>query len=513
MKLSTLLRLSAGVAVLAVAAPVLSQGPRARATARSASTYRGQDKASSRATISGPMPTAPGASAPRSPPTRRASGRHHLTDEAEAKVRKILDDMAANPAKYGATGKQVGDYYASWMDEAGDRGEGHRAAQALSRPDRRGEGPDRPAGRCSPPSAMPRRSRSGSSRTSPTRRTTPASSVRAAWACRATITCCRARSMTAIRKAYRAYIQQMQELAGIPDASAKADAIFALETAMAKEQWSPAQSRDIAKLNDPETLAGLKAKAPEFDWALMLKTAGLESAPTVIMANNTALTATGQDLRRDAAPDVEGLCRLPLRQRPCDLPAQGVRRREVRLLRQDAGRRSRRSATAGSAASQLINGALGEAVGKLYVERYYPPASRGQDGRADRESARRVSRAHRRLDLDGRCDAQGGAGQARRVRSAHRPSRSSISTIRRLKVGARRSARQRDARGRIPAPAATVALSQAGRPDAVGHDAADGERLLQPADQPDHLPGRDPAAAVSSTQMPIRRSITARSAR
>ena len=32
----------------------------------------------------------------------------------------------------------------------------------------------------------------------------------------------------AFRKAYRAYIQQMQELAGIPNASAKADAIFAL---------------------------------------------------------------------------------------------------------------------------------------------------------------------------------------------------------------------------------------------------------------------------------------------
>jgi putative endopeptidase len=39
------------------------------------------------------------------------------------------------------------------------------------------------------------------------------------------------------------------------------------------------QSRDIAKLNDPQTLAGLKAKAPEFDWALMLKTAGLDSSP------------------------------------------------------------------------------------------------------------------------------------------------------------------------------------------------------------------------------------------
>ena len=81
------------------------------------------------------------------------------------------------------------------------------------------------------------------------------------------------------RKAYRAYVQQMLELAGVADASARADRIFALETAMAKVQWSPEQSRDIAKLNDSEDLAGLEAKAPEFNWALMLKTAGLDSSP------------------------------------------------------------------------------------------------------------------------------------------------------------------------------------------------------------------------------------------
>ena len=51
------------------------------------------------------------------------------------------------------------------------------------------------------------------------------------------------------RKAYRAYIQQMQELAGIAGASAKADAILALETAMAREQWSPEKSRDLAALH------------------------------------------------------------------------------------------------------------------------------------------------------------------------------------------------------------------------------------------------------------------------
>ena len=42
---------------------------------------------------------------------------------------------------------------------------------------------------------------------------------------------------------------------------------------------------------------------------------------------------------------------------------------------------------------------------------------------------------------------------------------------------------------------------------------ADDQRLLQPAGQPDHLPGRDPAAAVLRSERRSRPPITARSAR
>jgi endothelin-converting enzyme/putative endopeptidase len=42
-----------------------------------------------------------------------------LADRAEAQVHDILTDLAANPGKYGPSGKQIGDFYASWMDEPG----------------------------------------------------------------------------------------------------------------------------------------------------------------------------------------------------------------------------------------------------------------------------------------------------------------------------------------------------------------------------------------------------------
>ena len=53
---------------------------------------------------------------------------------------------------------------------------------------------------------------------------------------------------------------------------------------------------------------------------------------------------------------------------------------------------------------------------------------------------------------------------------------------------------------RFPMEARAQALSQAGRPDLVGDVPADDQRLLQPAGEPDHLPGCDPAAALLRSQ-------------
>src|SRR4030095_11424977 len=41
-----------------------------------------------------------------------------LNDQLDKDVRSIVEDMAKNPTQTGRIGQQVGDFYASWMDEA-----------------------------------------------------------------------------------------------------------------------------------------------------------------------------------------------------------------------------------------------------------------------------------------------------------------------------------------------------------------------------------------------------------
>ncbi|MEO8226832.1 MAG: M13 family metallopeptidase [Gemmatimonadota bacterium] len=299
-----------------------------------------------------------------------------LVNDAETNVHAILNDMVSNPAAYGATGKQVGDYFASWMDEAGIEARGTAplkpwldriaavnnlndlqvlfASVGYASPIEVGVIPD-----LADPtrySALTGQSELGMPRD---------------------YYLLEGEKYDAFRTAYRAYVRQIQELAGISGAGARADAIFALETEMAKKQWSPAESRDIAKLNDPETLAGLKSKAPEFDWALLLKTAGLDSSPTVIMAQNTAVSALGKILvatplqtwkdylaYRFISSHAQYLPRA-FDQARFDFYSKTLSGVQVQRERWKRG-------------VQLVNGSLGEAVGAIYVARYYPPAAEKQ---------------------------------------------------------------------------------------------------------------------------------------
>ncbi|QNA82751.1 M13 family metallopeptidase [Sphingomonas sp. So64.6b] len=301
-----------------------------------------------------------------------------LSDEAEVNVRKILDDMAANPAQYGATGKQVGDFYASWMDTAGIEAKGTAPlkpylTKIAAVKDLTGlqtlfatVGYASPVGIGIIPDLA-----------DPTRYTAAAGQSGLGMARDNYLL--PGEKYDGYRKAYRAYIQQIQELAGIPDASAKADAIMALETAMAKEQWSPEQSRDIAKLNDPQPLAGLEEKAPEFDWALLLKTSGLDSSPTVLMTQNTALTAMGKLLVATPLQTWKDYIAFHFVSDHATFLPKAFDDAQFNFFSKTlSGVQVQRDRW--KRGIQLMNGSLGEAVGQIYVAKYFPPAAEKQMG-------------------------------------------------------------------------------------------------------------------------------------
>ena len=299
-----------------------------------------------------------------------------LADDAEANIRKLLDDMAANPAKYGPTGKQVGDFYASWMDSAAIEAKGTAPLQPyLTRIESAKTLADVQTLFASVGYAGPVSFGIIPSLSDPTHYTGVVS--------QGGLTMPRdyylleGEKYDAYRKAFRAYVEQILTLAGQPGAAAKADAIVALEKAMAKDQWSPEKERDIAALNDPEDVAGLESKAPEFEWASMLKTAGLAQSPKVLMANNTALTAMGKILVATPLQTWKDYLAFHFVSDNAQyLPKRFSDAKFAFFSKTLNGVQAQRDRWKRGVA--LTNDALGEAVGALYVSKYFPPASEKQ---------------------------------------------------------------------------------------------------------------------------------------
>ncbi|GGE80175.1 M13 family metallopeptidase [Massilia psychrophila] len=76
---------------------------------------------------------------------------------------------------------------------------------------------------------------------------------------------------------YGVYVEKMLALAGSKTAAADAKAILALETELAKVQWTKVQNRDPVKTYNKVELAKMAEVAPGYDWQSYLDSAGISS--------------------------------------------------------------------------------------------------------------------------------------------------------------------------------------------------------------------------------------------
>jgi len=179
------------------------------------------------------------------------------------------------------------------------------------------------------------------------------------------------------RAAYRAYIVQLHRLAGIADPEARADRIIALERQIAEAHWTPERSRDVRQLINPMNRAQLATLAPQFDWTPWLEQHGLGRVETVIAGQTSAITAIGAML--ESVPlqtwkdymtfhSLNGAA--PFLPRAFDEANFNFYSRTLRGVERQRERWKR--------GLDIVNGALGESVGRIYMERHFPAESRRQ---------------------------------------------------------------------------------------------------------------------------------------
>ncbi|MGH6829129.1 MAG: M13 family metallopeptidase [Rhizomicrobium sp.] len=184
------------------------------------------------------------------------------------------------------------------------------------------------------------------------------------------------------RAAYRQYLADMMRLAGMDDADARAARILALETAIAKVQWSRAERRDEDKVYNPMKLSQLKAMAPEFPWDAFLAETHVPMTARngqryLIVAEKSAFAPlAGIFAATPVATWRDYLIVHYLHHYAAFLPKR-FDDRDFAFYGTVLGGRTRQldRPTRGV---HLLDGLLGEALGKLYVARYFPPQSKAK---------------------------------------------------------------------------------------------------------------------------------------
>lgn len=180
-----------------------------------------------------------------------------------------------------------------------------------------------------------------------------------------------------VQKNYRTHIATLLKLANIADPEAKAARIYELEHEIAKTHGSREDSGNVVKANNPWKLADFSTAAPGMDWKAYFNAAGLSKQPMLMVWHP------------GAAKGISGL----VASQPLDVWKEYLTFRTIAraagLLpkafadesfnfngKQLSG--ARQQAPRERTAINATSNALGDVVGKMYTEKYFPPRAKAE---------------------------------------------------------------------------------------------------------------------------------------
>ncbi|MCI0572974.1 MAG: peptidase M13 [Myxococcaceae bacterium] len=178
-----------------------------------------------------------------------------------------------------------------------------------------------------------------------------------------------------VRAAYLTYVETLLRLGGEEQPKEAAAAILALETKLAEKHWDRVKNRDREATYNKKTVAELAQLTPGFDWARFVAAAGMQKSPGVVVRQPDYLQAMDTVLAQTPLPVLRQYLTFkvldtvaPNLSPPFEEAHFAFRGKTLQGLQENRPRWKR-----GVAA---VDGALGEVVGRLYVERHFSPESK-----------------------------------------------------------------------------------------------------------------------------------------
>jgi len=303
-----------------------------------------------------------------------------LRDLSQERTRSIIEGAAKTTAAPGSNAQKVGDFYASFMDEAGIEAKGlapmkaeldaiaavkDKAELARLIGDASREGVTSPIGisviqDLKDPTIISAYVGQGGLGLPDRDYYLDDSNPR----------------FVAAREKYRSFIAELLTLAGYDNVPARAAAIYDLEVKIAKLHWTQVEQRQVDKIYNPVARADIAAAYPGFDWTQFVTAAGLGGQNQLIVANPSAVKGAAALFASEPLAVWQDYLRFhALRGAANFLPKAFV---DANFAMTKALSGTPELQPRWKRAVDYSSAVLGEAVGALYVQQYFPPVAKAK---------------------------------------------------------------------------------------------------------------------------------------
>ena len=179
-----------------------------------------------------------------------------------------------------------------------------------------------------------------------------------------------------LRKAYQAHIKAMLTLSGEADPENKAVRILSLETRIAQAFAPNSDAADVFKQNNPWKRDDFDTKAPGFEWDAFFRAAGLSQQKDFIVWQPSAVTGVSALAHTENIEAWREYLRFHLLEHYASVLPRAIAAEHFAFYGTVVAGMQKQDRSAEAIAA--TNGALGQAVGQLYTNRYFPAEAKAR---------------------------------------------------------------------------------------------------------------------------------------
>ena len=181
----------------------------------------------------------------------------------------------------------------------------------------------------------------------------------------------------AIKAGYRTYLERILSLAGVADSTAVAANTLVVEDFLAQISWTREQERDVQAQYNPLTPEQLYAAYPGFDFAGLFQTIGLPEMEKVIVSEPSFFQGFAEFFGKTDVAVLKDYLTAHVVSGACNALSDDFYDASFDFYsRQLSGIQEKKARW--KRAMQVPNNLLGEAVGQMYVARYFPESSKNK---------------------------------------------------------------------------------------------------------------------------------------